>query len=218
MENKNVESEKKMISRNSGRKSIFIISVAIFAVAGVIVLVYLWQASKEVYVDKCQIEADSVSLSSTAGGRLNAIYVKDGDTIRANQPIVQVGNDIVRSKIVGLIIDAPTSVGANYAPNQTVATMIDPNELRLDAKVEEDKGLDSIKTGQKVMFTVDAFGGQKYYGLVSSIAPTNRASDVVFNISSAREEQDFDVKIRFDVSKYPELKNGMSGKAWIFKD
>lgn len=218
MENESVTSKNKTESRNSGHKSIFVISASIFAVAGVVALIYLWQASKEVYVDKCQIEADSVNLSSTAGGRLNAIYVKDGDTIGANQLIVQVGNDIVRSKIAGLIIDAPTSVGANYAPNQTVATMINPNELRLDAKVEEDEGLDSIKVGQKVIFTVDAFGSRKYYGLVSSIAPTSRASDVVFNISSAREEQDFDVKIRFDVSKYPELKNGMSGKAWIYKN
>jgi len=45
----------------------------------------------------------------------------------------------------------------------------------------------------------------------------SREGDVVFNISDKREVKQFDVKVRFDISKYPELKNGMSAKMWIKK-
>ncbi len=217
MEKNNI-AEKVIAQKPSSRRSLIILSTAFFVVAGAVALIYLWQASHWVYVEKCQFTADAIGLSSTTGGRLTAIYVANGDTVKENQPVAQVGNDIVKSKLAGIILSAPNVIGANFSPNQTVATMIDPKNLRLNAQIEEDKGLSDVKVGQRVKFTVDAFPGQKYYGVVDSVSSSARSSDVVFNISSQREEQNFDVKIRFDVSAYPELKNGMSGKAWIYKD
>ena len=67
------------------------------------------------------------------------------------------------------------------------------------------------------MFLASMLGSKTYDGIVDSIAPTARQSDIVFSISSKREEKDFNVYVRFDVSKYPELKNGMSAKMWIYK-
>ena len=215
---KNNLTEKKLDKSHSSRKSLSMLSVVFFLVAGAVALVYLWKANERIYVEKCQIEADSIGLSSTTGGRLNAIYVANGDTVSAGTPVAQVGNDIVKSKLAGTILSAPSVIGANFAPDQTVVTMINPSDLRLDAQVEEDKGLSDISVGQKVIFTVDAFGGKQFYGIVDSISPTARTSDVVFNISSQREEQNFDIKIRFDSASYPEFKNGMSGKAWIYRD
>jgi PAS domain-containing protein len=92
------------------------------------------------------------------------------------------------------------------------------DHLRVVAQVEEDKGLANIKVGQRVAFTVDVFGSKKFEGVVDEVSPTSRQGDVVFNISSQRQVNEFNVKIRFDVSKYPELKNGMSAKAWIYTD
>jgi multidrug resistance efflux pump len=109
-------------------------------------------------------------------------------------------------------------IGKNFAPYEAVATMINSEDLRVVAQVEEDKGLADIRVGQPAYFTVDAFGSKKYSGIVDEISPTARSGDVVFNISSARQQQEFNVKIRFNVSDYPELKNGMSAKAWIYKN
>ena len=95
--------------------------------------------------------------------------------------------------------------------------MINPNDLRVVGQVEEDKGLKDIKIGQSAIFTVDAFGSKQYSGIVDQINPTSDAGDIVFNISNTRQENNFDVKIRFDVNQYPELKNGMSAKLWIYK-
>jgi hypothetical protein len=63
---------------------------------------------------------------------------------------------------------------------------------------------------------VDAFGSQQFSGVIDEVAPTSNASGVVFNISSARETQQFDVKARFDATKYPQLKNGMSARMWVY--
>ena len=67
------------------------------------------------------------------------------------------------------------------------------------------------------MFTVDAYGAKEYHGVVDSVSPTARTSDIVFSISDKREEKQFDVKVKYDIYAYPELKNGMSVKMWIYK-
>jgi multidrug resistance efflux pump len=77
--------------------------------------------------------------------------------------------------------------------------------------------LKNIQIGQSAIFKVDAFGGKKYYGVVDEISDTSRQSGIVFNISDKREVREFDVKVRFDVDNYSELKNGMSAKIWIYK-
>jgi multidrug resistance efflux pump len=94
--------------------------------------------------------------------------------------------------------------------------MVDPTQLRVVGTIDENKGLDRIRVGQPATFTVDAFGSKQYVGIVDEISPTANSSDVVFNISNERETQQFNVKVRFDHTQYPELKNGMSAKLTIF--
>jgi len=67
-----------------------------------------------------------------------------------------------------------------------------------------------------VTFTVDAFGSQQFSGVVDEIAPTSNQSAVVFNISDSRQTQQFDIKVRFDTSEYPDLRNGMSARMTIY--
>ncbi len=66
------------------------------------------------------------------------------------------------------------------------------------------------------MFTVDAFGGQTFTGVIDEVAPTSNQSGIVFNISNQRQVQQFDVKARFDTTAYPQLRNGMSARMWIY--
>src|SRR5262249_54386642 len=98
-----------------------------------------------------------------------------------------------------------------------VVEMIDPSELRVVGKVDENKGLDRIAVGDSVSFTVDAFGGKTYSAVVDEISPTSEQSGIVFNISDKREVKQFDVKARFDTAAYPELRNGMSARMWIYQ-
>ncbi len=216
MENNN--NEKQVDKNGSGRNRLMLLALLAFLVAGAVALFYLSLSNSRVYVEKSALEAPATDLSSRIGGTLQKLFVGAGDNVQANEPIAQVGNDVIKAKDQGVIISVKNDIGKNFAPGEAVASMINSGELRVVAKVEENKGLSDIQIGQKAVFTVDAFGSKEYSGVVDEISPTARSGDVVFNISSAREQQEFDVKIRFNVSAYPEIKNGMSAKAWIYKD
>jgi hypothetical protein len=51
---------------------------------------------------------------------------------------------------------------------------------------------------------------------VDEVSPTSEQGSVVFDISDQRPTNQFDVYVRFDPSKYPELKNGMSARIWVY--
>ncbi len=74
-----------------------------------------------------------------------------------------------------------------------------------------------MAVGDPATFTVDAFGAKQYRGIVDEVSPTSRASGAIFDISDQRPTNEFDVYVRFDPEKYPELKNGMSARIWVYK-
>ena len=200
------------------KKQFLYLAFLAFLVAGLVALYYVWLSQDQIYVENSSLEATTVDLSSATGGQLQNVWVKAGDSVAANQAVAQIGNAVVKTKDAGTIISVNDDIGKVFAPSEKVATMIDPGDLRVVAQVEEDKGLSDIKIGQRAFFTVDAFGSKEFSGIVDEISPTSRSGDVVFNISNTREEKEFNIKIRFDTAHYPELKNGMSAKVWIYKN
>lgn len=195
----------------------------VWMLLGVIVLgggfgiVYWAVSSQYVYTDNAVIEAPVTDITPSMAGVLNQVEVNVGDIVPANTVVAQIGNQLLKTKTLSVIVDTDTAIGSTVAPGTSVVQVVDPTQLRVTAKVDEDKGLADIKIGDQVSFTVDAFGSKQYQGVVDEISPTARQGDVVFNISDKRQINQFDVKIRFDTSKYPELKNGMSARVWIYK-
>lgn len=199
----------------SKRKGILIMVAMTLVVVGVVGFFY-WKATRnQVYTDKASISAPNIALSSTTSGELKALFVKEGDVVPADFAVAQIGDEMVKTATPGLVIQVKDNLGENFTPNEPVVTIIDPQDLRAVAQVDETNDLNNIAVGQPAVFTVDAFGSKKFYGIVDEVAPTSNDSGVVFNISDQREVKSFDVKIRFDENRYPELKNGMSAKVWI---
>jgi len=184
---------------------------------GIAILAYLGVSNKTVYIEKAAVQAPEVALAPTVSGELRHTYVKVGDVIAPNTVVAQVGVELIKSTSGGLVVDARTDEGATINAGTAVVTTVDPSQLRVVGSVEEDKGLTDIKVGAPATFTVDAFGSRKFMGVVSEISPTAQSGDVVFSVSDKRKEQNFDVKVAFDVSANPELKNGMSAKLWVYK-
>jgi len=190
-----------------------ILAVVIFAIAGGII--YWMMTAHNVYIDSASVKAPLINLSPSAPGILQEVYVHEGDVVNANTPVARVDNELVKTKVAGVIVSVPETIGAQVSPSAPVVTMIDPTQLRVVGEVDENKGLDRIKVGEPATFTVDAFGSQQFSGVIDEVAPTSNASGVVFNISNSRETQQFDVKARFDTTKYPQLENGMSARMWV---
>jgi multidrug resistance efflux pump len=198
----------------------YVIGVAVFILivigGGVAALAYLGVSSKTVSIDKSQIAAPVINLSPTQGGVLRTLNVAAGQRIAPNTIVAQVGVELIKSTSGGLVIATNGDVGSQVPAGQPVVEMIDPSSLRVVGQIDENKGLSRIKVGDPVSFTVDAFGGTSFAGVVDEISPTSNQSGIVFNISDQRSVQQFDIKVRFDTALYPQLKNGMSARMSIY--
>jgi multidrug resistance efflux pump len=204
--------------KKTDRRVLIIAAFLVVVIGGGIgALAYIAASAKQVYIDKSQIQAPIVKEGPTAAGTLKAVYVHEGDVISANTVVAEVGTELIKSENGGLVVTVNNNIGEQISAGATVVQTIDPTQLRVVGQIQENKGLVNVHPGQRATFTVDAFGGKKYEGVVDEVAPTAASGDVVFNISDKRQEQDFNVKVRFDISAYPELKNGMSAKVWVFK-
>jgi multidrug resistance efflux pump len=200
------------------RNKIIIISAIVLALAGTVGGLIAWNIiSGRVYVEDSQISAPVTSLYPKVGGTLQEVYANVGDLVKINAPVARVGSELIKAKSDGMILTINTNIGSAIGNTTAVATMINPDDLRVVGQVQEDKGLKDIKVGQTAVFTVDAFGSKEYSGIVDEISPTSNSGDIVFNISDTRQENKFNVKVRFNTEQYSELKNGMSAKLWIYK-
>jgi multidrug resistance efflux pump len=207
-----LEAKKKRRSTRTVVLSAFILSLAIIGGA------YWYVSSKTVYIDLSVIQAPVINLSPTNSGPLQAVYVNVGDIVKANEPIARVGDGIVESQTSGEIVSVDQNIGEyeNAMTGQSiVATMVDPTQLRVVGHLDEDKGLSSVKVGDVAMFTVDAFGSKKYYGVVDEIGQVSEG-DTTSNIFNQRPTNQFNIYIRFNTNTYSELKDGMSARIWIY--
>lgn len=177
---------------------------------------YFLLSNKTIQIEKASVEAPTVNLAARTGGPLRSFMVKAGDVIPPNTVVAQVGVELIKSTQGGLVLATQGDLGKSVAPGTTVVEMIDPSALRIVGELDENKGLSRVKVGDPVSFTIDAFGSTEFTGVVDEVAPTSLQSGVVFNISSQRQVQQFDIKARFDTTKYPQLKNGMSARMTVW--
>lgn len=209
----NEEIKKESAFKNPAIQSIIGFVAIVLALSG---FIFWQQNSGTVSIENGEINAPIINLSGNTAGTLNALYVKEGDFINANTPVAMTGTDIVFSKQSGIIVGVKNNIGEFFAPGQTIVSMVHPEDLRVIGSIDENKGLENIKPGQRAAFTVDAFGSKTYVGIVESISQTANDTGVIFSISDKRPTKRFDVKIRFNVADYPELKNGMSAKITVY--
>ncbi len=213
------QAESKNNSRGGNRTIIAITAVlVVLGLAGG--GLYLYVSAQSVYIDQSVIKAPLINLSPVNSGVLQAVFVKAGDTVTADEPVAEVGNEIVKAQTDGEIVSVDQNIGEfeNALTGQAVvATMIDTTQLRVVGHLDENKGLADVAVGDPATFTVDAFGAKQYRGIVDEVSPTSRASGAIFDISDQRPTNEFDVYVRFDPEKYPELKNGMSARIWVYK-
>ena len=169
-----------------------------------------------VFIENSDLEAPIISLSPTLPGVLNALYVKEGDRVPANTQVALVGSQIISTQNGGIVSSAPNVLGSYFSPGQTVVSIVNDAEMKVVGQIEETKGLDVLKTGQRATFSVDAFPGKTYEGVVDQISSVSDSSGIVFSISDKRPVKKFDIKVRFNVADYPELKSGMSAKITVY--
>jgi len=193
---------------------IIILIVILLAISITMLIMHM---ESRVYIENAQITTPIISLNSPKIGVLDKTKVEIREKVHKGAIVATVNDQSIRTLTSGIIVDVLDAPGETVTPQTTLVKMIDPSKFELVGQVDENKGLADIKAGQQVVFTVDAFGNKKYEGMVNVITPTAHASDVVFSISDKRATQQFDVRVTFNAGQYPELKNGMSAKMWVYK-
>lgn len=193
-------------------------------ITGIIIITLLFAGAMifkilttSVSIDRSIISAPVISISPSTSGILDEVYVASGDNVVAGQSLARVGGEILTAKTAGTIIKLNNTPGQIFSPAQPVVQMIVPKELRVVGTIKENEGLSSITAGDVVSFTVDAFGGNKYVGIVESVNPTSKESGIAFSISDKREVKEFEINVKYDTDQHPEFKNGMSAKMNVFK-
>ncbi len=200
------------------RTVVIILAVAIvLGVGGYSGYRYWIDMQSKIYLENAEISAPVISVGPSLPGVLQELYVKQGDLVMADQHLFNVGGKITTAVSSGIVTTVQNTPGQMVSSASALVQMYNPQDLRLVGHVQEDQGLKDIRVGQKVTFTVDAFGEKVYQGRVDAIANIPDQSSVVFSISDKRQEKMFSVKVAFDINAYPELVNGMSAKMWIYK-
>ncbi|MEI6040156.1 MAG: efflux RND transporter periplasmic adaptor subunit [Candidatus Berkelbacteria bacterium] len=193
---------------------LIIIIIILMAVIGQMI----WKSmNSKIYIDQAQVSASQIKLNSSTGGILKETFAQEGDILPANSIVARVSNEIIKNRTSGQLVKLNDGIGRSVLPGETIATIINPEDLKILAQIAENKGLEYVKPGQQAYFTIDAFGSKKFYGTVTEISPASDEGSLTFKISDKRETKNFDIKISYDHNTYPELKNGMSAKVWIIK-
>jgi multidrug resistance efflux pump len=181
-----------------------------------VVYIIIQKTTGRVHIDKSVIQTPVITISPGMSGAVQEIDVKEDQSVEAGDTLAIVGSSTLRANTDGLIISASDLTGSTVTPQTQLIQMIRPVNLRVSGSIDENKGLNTIRVGQVVSFTVDALPGQTFWGYVDEISPSAVAPAFSFSTSSERTTQQFTVYAKFDAAAYPAIKNGMSAKMVVY--
>ncbi len=153
------------------------ISTPLLIVAAIVVLLagfgvagyFIYQGTYYYQTDNAKVDAMIFQLTATAPGKLEEIYVSQGDEAKAGQVLARVENgSFIRSPIDGTVIDVNMEEGDYATPADVVVVVAKTSDVYITANVEETNIL-KIHTGQSVTVSLDAYG-RNFDGYVDDVS------------------------------------------------
>jgi multidrug resistance efflux pump len=178
--------------------------------------VYLEQTRNRVFIENSLVSTPIISIAPDTQGKILDIKVYDGEKVKKGDALAVVGTKTLNAYEDGLIVSTNRTIGSVVNPQVAVVSMINFSDMRIAGTIDENKGLDEIKIGQAVAFTVDALPGQTFWGYIDEISPTAKQTQLQFSVSSERPTQQFIVYAKFNAYQNPQIRNGMSAKMTVY--
>ena len=189
---------------------IVILIVMIGALSG-IGYYYWYNNNYFVSTEDAKVTGDLIKVSPQISGKLLEFNVEEGDSVSqdeilgrqemANLPDTSVDQSIIRSPISGIVIKKVGNIGEIEAAGQTLAMIIDPQKLYINANIEETK-LGKVKQGQTVDITIDQIEGKIFTGKVKYVGKASESTFSMLPTSTSgtftKVVQRIPVKIEFD--------------------
>jgi multidrug resistance efflux pump len=204
------------------RRALLIVGVLVVASIGGLVYTS-WAATRATgpLIASGTVEADEVLIGPEVSGRLLALRVDEGQTVRAGDELARLDDALVQLQLrqadavsrqqleiqaaryvltapsAGVITRVPARVGEVIAPGQVVLAMADLRSLKLTLYVLESE-LGRVQVGQPVAVQADAFPGRTFGGVVTSI--NTSAEFTPRNVQTQKDRLNlvFGVKVRVD--------------------
>lgn len=142
--------------------------------------------------------------ANTAEARaLAAVAVAEADVVSAKADLSIVESDVAKSQILspidGIVLKTSVKTGQTVAASLTAPILFtladDLAHIQIEAAVDEaDIGV--VKLGQKASFTVDAFRGRSFEGLVNSISFSPDKTDGVVTYKTILTAANDDLALR----------------------
>lgn len=169
-----------------------------------------------IFIDNSLIQSPLITVSPSLPGKVQEIGVKEGQTVQSGDTLAVVGSETLRADTDGLVVSASDLTGSTVNQATQLIQMIRPVNMRVTGSIDENKGLNDIKVGQVVSFTVDAIPNNTFWGYVDEISPSANVPTFSFSSSTERPTQQFTVYAKFNTALYPNIKNGMSAKMVVY--
>ncbi|AKN30454.1 hemolysin D [Clostridium carboxidivorans P7] len=201
------------------KKKIIMSSILILMMVTIVGIVgYYWYNSTHfVSTDDAKLNADLLKVSPQISGKLLEFSVEEGDKVNKDQIIGRqdiagqtsdtLENAIIRSPIDGIIIKKQANVGEMCTAGQTLAYVINQDDIYVTANIEETK-LTKLRSGEKVDITIDKYKNKKFTGKIDSIGEASAATFSLLPTSTSanftKVVQKVPVKIKLD--KYSNVK------------
>lgn len=202
----------------SKKKIIMCIILTFMVVTMAGIVAYYWYNNTHfVSTEDAKLDADLLKVSPQISGKLLEFNVEEGDKVSKDQIIGrqdiagQAGdtleNAIIRSPIDGIVVKKQAHVGEMCTVGQTLAYVINPDDMYVTANIEETK-LTKLRSGEKVDITVDKYKNKKFTGKIDSIGEASTATFSLLPTSTSanftKVVQKVPAKIKLD--KYSNVK------------
>lgn len=118
----------------------------------------------------------------TASGRISAVHVQPGDAVKAGDLLFETidqlsapgASPVIAAPVSGAVSALHAVSGAQVYRGQLLCEIADLTSLELSAEVDE-LDLNSIRVGDSLSFTLDAYGSETFAGAVTEIRPLGMA-------------------------------------------
>jgi multidrug resistance efflux pump len=188
------------------RRFVVPLALAIVVVAGLFGFNAYRDSLLYVSTDNAQLTGQPIQVGSMNAGRLEAVFPTIGSLVHKGDVVAQVSlpsqigtgqsgqpklgslgaGDTrveVQSPVDGMVIALPVGVGSSVGVGQPIVTLVDPNQLWVNANIDE-TSIARVRVGQPVQVHVDALNAE-VPGRVEAITPATASTFSLLPTSNA---------------------------------
>ena len=216
--------------KRSTRVGVLVIAVLALIAAGAFTASYVLDARHYVSTDNAQVDGDKIAINAPSSGTLIDWRAPLGTQLSRDEVVGRIKitggfvqpQQTIRAPGDGTVAVDNTLEGSYVAAGTQLALAYDFSKVYVTARVDE-TDIDSVRIGQKVDFTVDAFPNAQFHGIVREIQGGAAGVFSLFPQSNSsgnfqKVTQVIPVKVSIDDLQGLQLVPGMNVVVKIHKD